>query len=323
MTNPVILLGTQSNGETLPVQVDGTGRLIAEGLPGAEGPPGPEGPQGPQGPQGPDGGGGIDLPEGEFEGAVLGWKGEELTWLSPSELILPDGVFGPIKSWDKTTKRLEVLGLVPPEVVAGVTIYQCKASGTVATAGWNHDEVWSSFMAQGNSSQPPAWAFDGNPGRGALGPYQGWGGWRPPQPLFFNELRINTTPTTYTQPNYSRYKLVDGGYVTFTSSSTDQWNKIVGGPGFLEEVGINGSFPDRPYYDLLNQIWIDGEILVDPVHSLKMEVTSATEHEIWGNHSPTIDFTPGLYLKVPQTGRRIPRLSIPVTTTDIDLLRSS
>jgi len=32
MTNPVILLGTQSNGETLPVQVDEFGRLVAEGL---------------------------------------------------------------------------------------------------------------------------------------------------------------------------------------------------------------------------------------------------------------------------------------------------
>jgi hypothetical protein len=32
MTNPVILLGTQSNGETLPVQVDATGRRVANGL---------------------------------------------------------------------------------------------------------------------------------------------------------------------------------------------------------------------------------------------------------------------------------------------------
>ena len=40
MTNPVILLGTQSNGETYPVQVDDTGRLVAEGL---QGPPGQQG----------------------------------------------------------------------------------------------------------------------------------------------------------------------------------------------------------------------------------------------------------------------------------------
>lgn len=52
MTNPVVLYGTQSNGETLPVQVDATGRLVAEGL---EGPPGPEGPEGPEGPPGPAG----------------------------------------------------------------------------------------------------------------------------------------------------------------------------------------------------------------------------------------------------------------------------
>ena len=67
MTNPVVLLGTQSNGETLPVQVDATGRLVAEGL---QGPPGEQGDpftyddftpeqledlQGPPGPPGEDG----------------------------------------------------------------------------------------------------------------------------------------------------------------------------------------------------------------------------------------------------------------------------
>lgn len=55
MTDPVILLGTQSNGETLPVQVDATGRLVAEGLEGPEGPPGPDGPPGPPGPGMPEG----------------------------------------------------------------------------------------------------------------------------------------------------------------------------------------------------------------------------------------------------------------------------
>lgn len=52
MTDPVVLYGTQSNGDTLPVQVDATGRLVAEGL---EGPQGPQGEQGPEGPPGPAG----------------------------------------------------------------------------------------------------------------------------------------------------------------------------------------------------------------------------------------------------------------------------
>ena len=47
-----ILYGTQNNGETLAVQVNEFGQLVAQGLDGATGPEGPEGPQGPQGPQG-------------------------------------------------------------------------------------------------------------------------------------------------------------------------------------------------------------------------------------------------------------------------------
>ena len=70
MTEPVILFGTQSNGETLPVQVDATGRLVAEGLPGPEGPPGPPGVG--------------QLPPDPEEGQVLGWLNGELAWLNNS-----------------------------------------------------------------------------------------------------------------------------------------------------------------------------------------------------------------------------------------------
>lgn len=72
MTEPVILYGTQSNGETLPVQVDATGRLVAEGLQGQQGEQGPEGPQGPQGEKGDPGepGEGVPTPYGP-EGTYL------------------------------------------------------------------------------------------------------------------------------------------------------------------------------------------------------------------------------------------------------------
>lgn len=70
MTEPIILFGTQSNGETLPVQVDATGRLVAEGLPGPEGPPGPPGVG--------------QLPPDPEEGQVLGWLNGELAWLNNS-----------------------------------------------------------------------------------------------------------------------------------------------------------------------------------------------------------------------------------------------
>ena len=55
-----ILYGTQSNGETLPVQVNSFGQLVAQGLDGATGEKGDKGDQGPQGPQGEQGPAGVD-----------------------------------------------------------------------------------------------------------------------------------------------------------------------------------------------------------------------------------------------------------------------
>ena len=43
------LFGTTAEGESLPVQVNEFGQLVAQGLPGLQGPPGPEGPMGPVG----------------------------------------------------------------------------------------------------------------------------------------------------------------------------------------------------------------------------------------------------------------------------------
>ena len=71
MTEPVILYGTQSNGETLPVQVDATGRLVAEGLQGPEGPPGPPGTPGTG-----------ELPPNPQEGQILGWENGQLAWIT-------------------------------------------------------------------------------------------------------------------------------------------------------------------------------------------------------------------------------------------------
>ena len=81
MTEPVILYGTQSNGETLPVQVDQFGRLVAEGLPGPEGPQGPQGPQGEPGP--PGDGGGVEWPPGANDGDVLTWVNGAPAWRQP------------------------------------------------------------------------------------------------------------------------------------------------------------------------------------------------------------------------------------------------
>lgn len=111
MTNPVVLFGTQSNGETLPVQVDATGRLVAEGL---QGEPGEQGPPGPPGlPQ---------LPSGEFEGAVLGWVDGALAWLEPSGLPQPLGIEGQIIQMHNDEAVWVTAPEVPPVFVAPVIL---------------------------------------------------------------------------------------------------------------------------------------------------------------------------------------------------------
>ena len=125
MTNPVILLGTQSNGETLPVQVDATGRLVAEGLQGEQGEQGEQGIQGPPGPPGSDG---IDLPPDPYEGAFLGWLNGELVWIGTPPVPIPPGVFGPITTWSPDG-LLTVEGSIPSEVGPGVYVIQVGADG--------------------------------------------------------------------------------------------------------------------------------------------------------------------------------------------------
>ena len=111
MTNPVILLGTQSNGETLPVQVDATGRLVAEGLQGQQGETGPPGPPGLP-----------ELPSGEFEGAVLGWVDGALAWLEPSGLPQPLGIEGQIIQMHNDEPIWVTAPEVPPVYVAPVIL---------------------------------------------------------------------------------------------------------------------------------------------------------------------------------------------------------
>ena len=113
MTNPVLLLGTQSNGETLPVQVDAFGRLVAEGLQGSEGPEGPEGPPGPEGPEGPPGEG---IPMDGEQGDVLTWIDGGPAWGNPQPSVIvwpnylaaPGGFqegYGPENAFDGTSSE--------------------------------------------------------------------------------------------------------------------------------------------------------------------------------------------------------------------------
>lgn len=91
-----ILYGTTSTGDTLPVQVDQAGRLVAEGL------------QGPVGPEGPPGVGA--LPPNPQDGQVLGWENGQLAWVDGGasafffylDLLVVAGGGSAIQGWSNT-----------------------------------------------------------------------------------------------------------------------------------------------------------------------------------------------------------------------------
>ena len=95
-----ILYGTQSNGETLPVEVNEFGQLVARGIEGPTGPPGPPGVG--------------ELPPGAFDGAVLGWENGELVWFgSPIPPQIEYGFRPVIYSGNGGTQSITGVGFSP------------------------------------------------------------------------------------------------------------------------------------------------------------------------------------------------------------------
>jgi len=165
MTEPVILYGTQSNGETLPVQVNATGQLVAEGLQGNQGPPGPPGQNGADG-------GDFPLPADPYEGALLGWLNGGLAWIGTPPVPIPPGIYGPIIAWDPDNSLLTLGNPLDESINTGVYIEQCSIDGTVSAPDpdWNVEQEWSSLVVGGafNPSFPATNAFNGNANQSCL-----------------------------------------------------------------------------------------------------------------------------------------------------------
>ena len=294
MTDPVILLGTQSNGETLPVQVDAFGRLVAEGLQGPEGPEGPEGPQGPEGPPGP---GGIELPPDPYEGALLGWLNNELSWVGTPPIPIPSNVFGPITAWDPQSGLLTVDGKIPDTVGNGVYLYQCDERGNNYTEGWNITKVWSdpgnfttstSFYPQ----FPTTMIFDGDNQTVCYVTGQGstitWD-----CSLFNLKGAVRVRPTN--DPSNRYVVRVNDIQV---STSDEPWSNSQTFED-VQTISVSG-MPGQTDGGLL-AVEIEGLRLVDSSSSLNYRVNQVfSETQLVGVPSATVDFTIGKYLRVPE-----------------------
>jgi hypothetical protein len=320
MTNPVILLGTQSNGETLPVQVDATGRLVAEGLPGDQGPPGPPGPEGPEGPEGQ-----LDLPPDPYEGALLGWLNGGLAWVGAPPVPIPENVFGPITNWDPGGV-LTVEGPIPSGVGNGVYLTQVFQDGTPTRSDkpWNVEEAWGSptgGFVVGHLDEPgyeSTQAFTGDVGQTSNIWYSTSGQWSSfSSGGFFDSA---TTVDIWIHLNKAGKLKVNDTEIDLGPYTDGAFNKITvntSGVGFnnvsfLHPVGLHG-------------VVVNGVQLVDSsigaLQGRVNQVISETEILI----APTDDgsFSSGRYLKMP-TQRVAPWVLRGVgPTTDIDLLRPS
>lgn len=294
MTNPVILLGTQSNGETLPVQVDATGRLVAEGLQGEQGPPGPIS-------------GSFPLPADPYEGALLGWLNGQLAWIGTPPVPVPEGVFGPISDVPDPA-LLVVEGEIPATVGNGVYIYQCNADGTPFTEGWDVSRTWSENYtvttppAGGESNLAPV-GFNGStdPADGYV--YAANGGSQTitfdPAITFETRLEIWCWASTAgvfevngvdLQPNINNVAVdFPGGWVDLTS--------VISGNAINSIKISKTASSTSPGFIAVRA---DNQLLVDFANRLGMRVNQVDGQMILGTPLADVPFTVGKYLRTPE-----------------------
>ena len=294
MTNPVILLGTQSNGETLPVQVDATGRLVAEGL---QGPPGPSG-------------GAFPLPANPYEGALLGWLNGELSWVGSPPVPIPEKLFGPITSIDASGNFIEFAGEQPEGLGPGVFCYQCNEDGTHFTAGWNTARTTRNSVvalrpqdcyyqgSQSGTGVKPEYLFNGDLDS-AFGPYT-----------------TNSVPNTLTiefSPPISgwlgmNYDFRDStGVVTTDKGDVFNLDYATGTTATLGQVTnvstltISTGDASTSNTLLVSALYLDGLILVDTDLSVQWRAQSVLQGAMTGNIVPDYAaLTVGKYLYIPE-----------------------
>lgn len=297
-----ILYGTQSNGETLPVLVDQYGNLIAKGI---EGPPGEDGDPGTPGQPGPPGadGGSFPLPPNPYEGAILGWKNNELAWINDTPIPIPEGVFGPITAWD-SGGLISVEGAIPSQVAKGVHVVQCDRYGAIFVSGWNNFQTWSSLLTSNSGIKTPTLGFDGvvdsngceGTGGLTLTPIGGLAFSSSVEVYCRGPVKYNINAANWSDPN-------NAAWINNPHGSADGWLTLATGGGTL--LTLNALRFDTANYDAgWGAVRVDGQLLVDQgdypdAPNLNLRVNSISGQTMIGVANRSNDFTVGQYLKVP------------------------
>ena len=283
MADARLVATNPEDSSLVPVACTPEGWLRTEG--GTEGPPGPEGPEGPAGPPGP----GFELPADPYEGAFLGWVGGELAWVGTPPVPVPEGLFGPILSYDSGV--IEVSGGIPDSVASGVYLTQCLQDGTPINPLWNQSEDWAAILRLGGQSvAKDVTGFDGllsTKAESGSGPL--W--FRPPDGIQYSD----------------RVEIACAGdvIITFNEASTSRpennnWTTIASGSGSI--TSINSTRISNPSNaGEFSAIKVDGKILVQPEQMQQFRVTAVpTTSTIVGISVPEGNLSFGTYLAIPE-----------------------
>ena len=293
------------DSSVVPVACNSKGELLLEEP--IQGPPGQDGAPGEQGPPGKDGIDGIPLPPDPYEGAILGWLNNQLAWIGTPPVPIPEGVFGPIVSWDSGASYLVIDGPIPENVRNGVYVYQCDERGDYFTEGWNTSEAWSSSITGQYDTRDyvPANAFNGTlDGKGWIPfgtPISVWTLGTPLTGTSFFRIHGQRTDNS---GNTIKVTQIDNSVVDISSQvgASRDWYTISGVTSIksIEFKGVNNSTQ-------FIQFWafeVGGKILVDSSRSLNMRVNQRYGDGLIGVPTPADkSFTVGKYLFVP--GQRV------------------
>ena len=291
MTDPVVLLGTQSNGETLPVQVNEFGQLVAEGLPGAEGPPGPEGPPG----------GDFPLPEDPYEGALLGWMNGGLAWVGTPPVPIPDDVFGPILELERDWIVVE--GDVPAEIGNGVYVWQVLPDGTKYSLGYNVSERWTGLLTGNYEISSPIDGFDGSTATVATC-WDGVFNQAPPAGFYemtldFSDVPLDGPVDVYAamapqSPYFGRFVVDTGtGYGNDIPANQNGWTTVASGSQKVYGLKVRATQNGCSF----NAIRSKSVMLLDPSLSANFRVQSVAGNTLVGTYNDITMFEAGKYLR--------------------------
>ena len=291
MTDPVILLGTQSNGETLPVQVDDFGRLVAEGLQGLEGPQGPEGPAG----------GAFPLPADPYEGALLGWLNGGLAWVGTPPVPIPDYLFGPIVAIENGVITVE--GDIPSNVQNGVFVWQTDAAGNLYSEGCVVTKAWQDILTGNYDISNGIDGFNGTL-NGYVECFNGVFNEVPPKGFYGMELNFASAPLngpvainsgmTNVGPYDGRFYVDKGsGYGSPIGCSQNQWTELDSGNEKVYGIRVRSSQNGCSF----KAIRSGGKILLDPTLSANARVQSVTGNLLITSMNDQALFQVGSYLR--------------------------